>query len=1411
MGITGDINQPEGLLDLSRAYLGIKTLGIFAPLSYFRSENDWGTGDLDTLSAVITFASRMNIGVIQILPLNVPISDNCPYAIASSYVFDPVYIGMATVIEQLAAAKKERYYEKAIHGIEKKAIEASSLRKEKTSTNEQTRLLKYDIMKLFFEGFINSEIKDKAEDLSGYLNGKTGTIPAGSSSLAISFIDYCVDNRNWLSDHLVYFIAAEEFGGYDFRKWPEEIAFREPSGLNALKSGNSEKILFEAFLQWILHNQILLRLKQGREARNPVDIMLDQPFAFGNADVWADMDAFLINRGNLKREFTQGAPPHRLDIPQHWQFYLLDPENAESRELLLRRLIFLLRYCSLLRIDHLLGYYQLYYMAEDTSWEITLEKLGIFHNIDSINKETCSPGEKRYKIYNIIIDALKKKIPEGIISQAFDREGNIKNGNVVLAARKGHAKIDSDRNITGWYSVNSSEHEEILSYCLISPNRFGGTDYLEKIISEKNEFLRPDDSIRLCFFNPGPGEETVSEFMRLAQEQGKTLVFENLGLVPEQVSRSLSELGAVEFKPLYFGYQYFTGDHNSYWLDKIRKCDYASFSIHDTVTVEGWWTGKGKWASAKYYFNNDEQKQGVINFLRLNNYLHEGEPALISELTPQMHRAVLDTVADSNADIAVIMMSDIFKSGEEGIINIPGQTGFWTARSLITIEELLKENPKGAGKKAVELLYYLLRRKNRFSLAKQLEETGSRMPMVTALHPEAGEGKKQIRFTGESFLIDAVTYGSFNKIEIFIENIGPVSMEEITPHSKVPENVRIFRAMIKAGSNFPLATPFHVLIDGNRATDNGYLINIPPMTDTNPLSGAYGRAKKTSGRAPEPYSREFFNLIFNSWLFRWFGKQRWYLMKNSRLERIAVNDLFELETGSRDERIFCLICEAKSEEGTGSYYLPLLISEFPLEDYKSLNPVKFSSGGCNFYITPAEHTLAYQKAQGFMFSDGRTAPTANGGMAIFRPSGKHGNNLFSFEASGARNLLQGSNDDSSNMLTEVKFGKITSVVKTIKTGASDIEMEMYETLSGESYPNMPVLYGNSYIEYQDSSRIPLSIVIEKISGPAGLSKENWKLKAGYIISHSMLISVEKFAENPGINDADVLINKMLRLKIKDIINPEGDINIPEKLDFSAFITKIGRAIGGFHAALGKSKNPGFRIEKGNMKTFHEKAIHGAVNFIEGQLNHITDKDFSKIFLGMKEALIDKADKFNMELPEINFSRIHGDMQADQILLNSKWELTLIDFGGAPILGPSERRAKGLAVSDVAGISRALGYIKFYVLCRLLEADSRTVFSILSGDADCYKNKKYKPSDAAAIVSFADKAEKTLAAMLAKSYLDFIEESHTEQIIMPHWDRYTAEALVNYAMKARALYEIGYEIAARPSEMWYYKPLDGIRS
>jgi 4-alpha-glucanotransferase len=781
-------------------------MGVFAPLSYWKSKDDWGIGDMDVLLKVVEFAKKERISILSMLPLNFPTHDNCPYANVSAYISDPVYIGM-NMISNIVGFESPEAAEIIASVIE----EIWKLRKNKLSLNEQIRKLKYEVLKAVFKQF--------------------------DADKHPSFKKYCLSN-SWLEEHILFFILARQFKTYDFRSWYKDVALRSPKVIQQLKQHYKEEIRFEAFLQWILTEQIKLVRAKANEGEFPVDLMLDQPFAFGNADVWCNPEAFIFDPKTQTREYTQGAPPHRLDIPQHWQFYLLNTENPASKRLLVERLSFLLQFCDLLRIDHLLGYYRLYYLSEDSKWQMTLENLGIWEDISAIYDISASAKEKREQIYEIIVKAVRDKFPKDAVSEMFDDTGALKHAHVILAARKSSTPDYKDNPAQcGWYSQYSIEHQQELLYTLLNPNEIGSTDYLEKIIEERKMFLAPTDSIRVGFFKAGFGEEIIYLFMKIAQEQGKTLIFENLGVVPPEIVKSLRELGAAEFKPLIFGYQKFVEDYyNPYWFDCINSDSFACFSTQDTVTIRGWWEGRESWAKQKYYFKKDKQKLDVIGWLFEQKYLADDAEVDFRILTPDMLLAVLNSVVSSRAGEAVITMPDIFGSGDDGIINMPGHSGFWTARSPITIEELLDSPP--------ELLTFLARQNQRDSFQKQVQDLNPEYPHILATHPLMGEGAKQLRIMGEEFLIDVVVYGRCGQVSIVFENGRQENMLPIkTGHLN---GLTVFRARIPADERMVGASAFRIMLNGVLQPQPGYLIGCVPGTDMNPLSPNYGRSKAQS-------------------------------------------------------------------------------------------------------------------------------------------------------------------------------------------------------------------------------------------------------------------------------------------------------------------------------------------------------------------------------------------------------------------------------------------------------------------------------------------------------------------------------------------------------------------------------------
>ncbi|MFA5336830.1 MAG: 4-alpha-glucanotransferase, partial [Candidatus Omnitrophota bacterium] len=506
-----------------------------------------------------------------------------------------------------------------------------------------------------------------------------------------------------------------------------------------------------------------------------------------------------------------------------------------------------------MRIDHLLGYYRFYYMYEDPVWEMTLERMGVWGRVNEVMQSQMSVADKRYHIFDAIIAGIKRCFPQSALAQFFDQSGFMRPAHTVLVARKDFDNsVKYNREECGWYKQYSTEHNQDLLYAMLSPSEHGDVDYLGKILGNATMLLQPTDSVRICFYNPELGEEIIQAFMHYAQEQGKLIVCEDLGVVPKEISHSLWQQRAKRWRELYFGYKHFTDDpNNPYWFTNITRNDFSCLVSQDRVSARGWWEGEvcGKLAASKYYFSGDGQKRQIVKYLNNEGYLSMGSADL------NVVEAALASVADCSAQEFVEPAPSIFGSGDEGIINIPGKSGFWTARAPVTIEDLLFESqnqgePKNkCASDAVKLIRRLVSYKSRGSFEGQVGRR-SYWTRVLAAYPAIGADSKQIRIVGEEpFVVDIVLYGEeISHAYVVFDSQREVEMTKMEIKHGLPEGAQIFRAYIPVEyGTHPYVIYYREAGWGWMHTrEKGYLVGVMPGTDCNPVSSRYGQQKISS-------------------------------------------------------------------------------------------------------------------------------------------------------------------------------------------------------------------------------------------------------------------------------------------------------------------------------------------------------------------------------------------------------------------------------------------------------------------------------------------------------------------------------------------------------------------------------------
>jgi maltose alpha-D-glucosyltransferase/alpha-amylase len=151
-------------------------------------------------------------------------------------------------------------------------------------------------------------------------------------------------------------------------------------------------------------------------------------------------------------------------------------------------------------------------------------------------------------------------------------------------------------------------------------------------------------------------------------------------------------------------------------------------------------------------------------------------------------------------------------------------------------------------------------------------------------------------------------------------------------------------------------------------------------------------------------------------------------------------------------------------------------------------------------------------------------------------------------------------------------------------------------------------------------------------------------------------------------------------------------------------------------------------------------------------------------------------------PDIGGSniRLHGDFRLEQMLM-VKDDIFIIGFEGEAGLPLEERRRKGPAARDVAGLIRSIDYSVIAALDRA---------------------SKGSPDERGRLATaLAGWRERSAAA-----FLNAYRESMTRARLWPD-DPHAADAMVNFFLLEKAVHEIEYELAHRPD--WLRTPIAGL--
>lgn len=308
--------------------------GLMAQLYQARSEGSWGIGDLGDLSTLSRWGAERNADFVLVNPFHAPAPvtpiEPSPYLPTSRRFIDPSLIRIDDIEVELDEAVSRRITE--LGSYARATSDGEQL------DRDRVWMAKREALGLCF---------DAARHGDGEPWRAFGDFVEAQGEALIDFATWCV--------------LAELFGA-DWRLWPEELRDPSASAVQELRAANELRIEFYSWLQWVAREQGRAVQEAATSAGMRIGVMHDLAVGVhpSGADAWA------LDR-SLARGVTVGAPPDAFNqLGQNWSQPPLRPDQLERtgyaplRDMLRAAFVG----AGALRIDHILGFFRLWWIPE---------------------------------------------------------------------------------------------------------------------------------------------------------------------------------------------------------------------------------------------------------------------------------------------------------------------------------------------------------------------------------------------------------------------------------------------------------------------------------------------------------------------------------------------------------------------------------------------------------------------------------------------------------------------------------------------------------------------------------------------------------------------------------------------------------------------------------------------------------------------------------------------------------------------------------------------------------------------------------------------------------------------------------------------------------------------------------------
>lgn len=504
---------------------------------------------------------------------------------------------------------------------------------------------------------------------------------------------------------------------------------------------------------------------------------------------------------------------------------------------------------------------------------------------------------------------------------------------------------------------------------------------------------------------------------------------------------------------------------------------------------------------------------------------------------------------------------------------------------------------------------------------------------------------------------------------------------------------------------------------------------------------------------------------------RYMRSTRWYAAKTQQAKSYKIEQQmpFPLENG---ETVYFITIEINFTAGFTEYYF-MTLAFVPEETEIDLKGIvsSITVGGIKGKVIDALYWEEFRKSLYNQILSQKTLTDGNTRLLFER--GKVLRSSPAYESSRVMNF------DQSNTSIEYNGKYFFKAYRRLFQDANP-DLELTKFLSDEGgFKNCPRYGGSiSWIKNQYAT-LSIGIMQEKIENIG----EAW--------NHT-LDMINGYFER--INATDMAVSDIQDVASFDFIGSEelkSDFRLLIGDDVIAKVERMALRIAEMHIALFENKvdlkfNP--IAFNGDYTVWLKNRIIYQVNarfiLVEENIDKLTGmaQEYAQTFLENREFITSQFLAF--EENELNSSRIriHGDLHLGQILMTEEDDFYIIDYEGEPESTIRDRKVKQTPLKDVAGMLRSFHY---------------AVYATIFDEKNDYGLSQEKLFEA------GEKYYRAVTAIFLNKYVQTAMDGNLDI-------GYNTEIkyLLKYHLLEKAVYEIGYELKARPD--WVIIPLTGIK-